>query len=47
MPRLDRCFPGKEPVLVVKEAWWAPGPVWNGAENPTPVEVGDPKCSSP
>ena len=25
--------PGKEPVLIVQEAGWAPGPVWTGAEN--------------
>jgi len=22
--------PGKEPVPIVQEAWWAPGPVWTG-----------------
>ena len=25
--------PGKDPVLVVQDAMWAPGPVWTGAEN--------------
>ena len=25
--------PGKNPVSIVKEARWAPGPVWMGAEN--------------
>ena len=25
--------PGKEPVPIVQEAGWAPGPVWTGAEN--------------
>ena len=25
--------PGKEPVPIVHEAGWAPGPVWTGAEN--------------
>jgi hypothetical protein len=25
--------PGKDPVLIVHEAVWAPGPVWTGAEN--------------
>ena len=24
---------GKEPVPIVQEAGWAPGPVWTGAEN--------------
>jgi hypothetical protein len=26
-------YPGKDPVLIVQEAGWAPGPVWTGAEN--------------
>jgi len=25
--------PGKDPVLIVQEAGWAPGPVWTAAEN--------------
>jgi hypothetical protein len=25
--------PGKDPVSIVQEAGWAPGPVWTGAEN--------------
>jgi len=25
--------PGKDPVPIVQEAVWAPGPVWTGAEN--------------
>jgi len=25
--------PGKDPVPIVQEAGWAPGPVWIGAEN--------------
>jgi hypothetical protein len=28
--------PGKDPVPIVQEAGWAPGPVWMGAENLTP-----------
>jgi hypothetical protein len=28
-----RFTPGKDPVSVVQEAGWAPGPVWTGAEN--------------
>jgi len=28
--------PGKEPVITVQEAGWAPGPVWTGAENFAP-----------
>ena len=27
--------PGKDPVPIVQEAGWAPGPVWIGAENRT------------
>jgi len=29
--------PGKDPVPIVQEAGWAPGPVWTGAENLTPT----------
>ena len=25
--------PGKDPLPIVQEAGWAPGPVWTGAEN--------------
>ena len=25
--------PGKEPVPIVQEDGWAPGPIWTGAEN--------------
>ena len=25
--------PGKDPVPIVQEAWWAPGSVWTGVEN--------------
>ena len=25
--------PGKDPVPILQEAGWAPGPVWTGAEN--------------
>jgi hypothetical protein len=28
--------PGKDPVLIVQEAGWAPGPVWTGAEKLPP-----------
>jgi hypothetical protein len=27
--------PGKDPVPIVQEAGWAPGPVWIGVENLT------------
>jgi hypothetical protein len=28
--------PGKDPVPIVQEVWWSPGPVWTGAENLAP-----------
>ena len=30
---------GKDPVPIVQEAGWAPGPVWTGAENLTPTGI--------
>ena len=32
-PRPGRFTPGKDPVPIVQEAGWAPGPVWTGVEN--------------
>ena len=32
-PRPGRFAPGKDPVPIVQEARWAPGPVGTGAEN--------------
>ena len=32
-PRPGRFIPGKDPVPIVQEGGWAPGPVWTGAEN--------------
>ena len=32
-PRPGRFTPGKDPVPIVQEAGWTPGPVWMGAEN--------------
>jgi len=29
-------FLGKDPVPIVQEAGWAPGPVWSGVENLAP-----------
>jgi hypothetical protein len=34
--------PGKDPLQIVQEAGWAPGPVWTGAENLAPSEF-DPR----
>ena len=31
--------PRKDPVPIVQEAGWAPGPVWTGAENLTPAGI--------
>jgi hypothetical protein len=31
--------PGKDPVPIVQEAGWAPGPVWPGAENLAPTGI--------
>ena len=37
-----RFTPKKEPVPVVKESGWAPGPVWTGAENLAPTGIRSP-----
>ena len=34
--------PGKDPVPIVQEAGWAPGPVWTGAENLAPSGIRSP-----
>ena len=39
--------PGKDPVPIVQEAGWAPGPVWTGAENLTPTLGFDPRTIQP
>jgi len=31
--------PWKDPVPIVQEAGWAPGPVWTGAENLAPLGI--------
>jgi len=31
--------PGKDPVSILQEAGWAPGPVWIGAENLAPTGI--------
>jgi hypothetical protein len=38
--------PGKDLVPIVQEAGWAPGPVWTGAENLTPLGF-DPRTVQP
>ena len=32
-------YPEKEPVSIVQEAGWAPGPVWTGEENLAPTGI--------
>jgi hypothetical protein len=32
----------KDPVTIVQEAGWAPGPVWTAAENLAPTEIRSP-----
>jgi hypothetical protein len=34
--------PGNDPVPIVQEAGWAPGPVWTGAENLAPTGIRSP-----
>ena len=41
--RPDRFTPGKDPVPIVMEAEWAPGPVWKGAENLAPTRIRSPE----
>jgi len=31
--------PGKDPIPIVQEAGWAPGPLWTGAENLIPTGI--------
>ena len=33
---------GKDPVPIVQEAGWTPGPVWTGAENLAPTGIRSP-----
>jgi len=35
-------YPGKDPVPIVQEVGWAPGPVWTGAENLAPIGIPSP-----
>ena len=41
-PRPGRFTSGKDPVLIVQESGWAPGPVWTGAENFDPPGIRSP-----
>jgi hypothetical protein len=42
-PRLGRFTPGKDPVPIVQEAGWAPGPAWTYAKNRTPTRIWSPE----
>jgi hypothetical protein len=43
----QRFTPGKDPVPLVQEAGWAPGPVWTGAENLASPPGFDPRTVQP
>ena len=43
-PRPGRFTPGKDPVRIVQEAGWAPGPVWTGEENLVHTGIRSPDC---
>ena len=35
-------YPAKDPVPIVQDVGWAPGPVWTGAENLAPTGIRSP-----
>jgi len=39
--------PGKDPVSIVQEAGWAPGPVWTGARNLASTRIQSPDRPAP
>ena len=41
-PRPGRFTARKDPVPIVQEAGWDPGPGWTGAENLTPIGIRSP-----
>ena len=41
-PSPGRFNPGKDPVPILQEAGWAPGPAWTGAENLAPTCIRSP-----
>ena len=41
-PHPDRSTPGKDPVPIVQEAGWAPGPVCTVADNLVPTGIRSP-----
>ena len=46
-PRLGRFTPGKDPIPIVQEAGWVPGPIWTSVENLTSTGIRPPRPSSP
>jgi hypothetical protein len=44
-PRPSHFTPRNDLVSIVKEAGWAPGPVWMGAENLAYTGIRFPDCS--
>ena len=47
MPGPSRFTHSKDLVPIVQVAWWAPGPLWTGAENLTPPLGLDPWTVQP
>jgi hypothetical protein len=43
-PCPSRFTPGKDPVPIVQEAGWTPGPVWTCAKNLIPTGIRSPDC---
>ena len=44
--RGNHLTPGKDPVRIIQEAGWAPGPVWIGAKNLIPTGIRSPDLSA-
>jgi hypothetical protein len=43
-PRPGRFTPGKDPVSIVQNVGWAPGPVWTCAKSLAPTGIQSPNC---
>ena len=46
-PHSGRFIPRKDPITLVQEAGWAPGPIWTGAEKLVPHRDSIPGPSNP
>jgi hypothetical protein len=42
MPRPDRFTPDKDPISILQEAGWAPGPAWRGTKYLAPTGIRSP-----